>query len=71
MSNPEGAQFDDYFQMLDQNGTRIGITGSDAIGKQLLTLRDTGTLIHVWGVIRHDIPNAYGSQIEVTRLEVE
>lgn len=71
VSNPEGAQFDDYFQMLDQNGTRVGITGSDAIGEQLVTLRDTGTMIHVWGVIRRDVPDAYGAQIEVTRLEIE
>jgi len=71
VSNPEGAQFDDYFQMLDQNGTRVGITGFDAIGEQLIALRDTGTLIHVWGVIRRNVPDAYGSQIEVTRLEVE
>ncbi len=71
VSNPEGAQFDDYFQMLDQDGTRVGITGSDAIGEQLVALRDTGTTIHVWGVIRRDVPDAYGAQIEVTRLEIE
>jgi putative hemolysin len=71
VSNPEGAQFDDYFQMLDQNGTRVGITGFDVIGEQLVALRDTGTMIHVWGVIRRNVPDAYGSQIEVTRLEIE
>lgn len=71
VSNPEGAQFDDYFQMLDQNGTRVGISGTDVIGEQLVALRDTGTLIHVWGVIRRDVPDAYGAQIEVTRLETE
>lgn len=71
VSNPEGAQFDDYFQMLDQNGTRVGISGYGALAEQIVALRDTGTLIHVWGVIRHNVPDAYGSQIEVTRLEVE
>jgi putative hemolysin len=71
VSNPEGAQFDDYFQMLDQNDTRAGITGSDAIGEQLVALRDTGTMIHVWGVIRRDVPDAYGAQIEVTRIEID
>ena len=71
VSNPAGAQFDDYFQMLDQNGTRVGIAGFDAIGEQLVALRDTGTVIHVWGILRHDVPDAYGSQIEVTRLEIE
>ena len=76
VSNPEGAQFDDYFQMMDQNGTRVGISGSvgaasDDINAQLASLRDTGTVIHVWGIIRHDVPDAYGAQIEVTRLEIE
>jgi putative hemolysin len=71
VSNPEGAQFDDYFQMMDQNGTRVGIAGFGEIGEQLVALRDTGTVIHVWGVIRRDVPDAYGAQIEVTRLEIE
>jgi len=71
VSNPEGAQFDDYFQLLDQGSLRVGITGAGAIGEQLIALRDTGTTIHVWGVIRHNVPDAYGSQVEVTRLETE
>ena len=71
VSNPEDAQFDDYFQMMDQNGTRVGISGFDEIDAQLTALRDTGTVIHIWGIIRHNVPDAYGAQIEVTRLEVE
>ncbi|MFN2108800.1 MAG: hypothetical protein ACK2UI_04000, partial [Anaerolineae bacterium] len=71
VSNPEGAQFDDYFQMMDQNGTRVGIAGFGEIGEQLVALRDTGTVIHVWGIIRRNVPDAYGSQVEVTRLEIE
>ncbi|MGC9393275.1 MAG: putative hemolysin [Anaerolineae bacterium] len=71
VANPEGAQFDDYFQMIDQNGTRVGIAGFGEIGGQLVALRDTGTMVHVWGIIRHNVPDAYDSQIEVTRLEVE
>ena len=71
VGNPQGAQFDDYFQMMDQNGTRVGIAGFGEIGEQLVALRDTGTVIHVWGVIRRDVPDAYGAQIEVTRLEIE
>ncbi len=70
VSNPEGAQYDDYFQLLDQNGTRVGISGNDEISAQLAALRDTGKLIHVWGVIHYNVPDAYGAQIEVARLEV-
>ncbi|MDY0019299.1 MAG: DUF333 domain-containing protein [Anaerolineae bacterium] len=69
VSNPQGAQFDDYFQMLDQNGSRFGISSLDPLLEQELeALRDTGQLIQVWGVLRRDVPDAYGTQIEVTRI---
>jgi len=69
VSNPQGAQFDDYFQMLDQNGSRVGITALDPLLEQELeVLRDTGQLVQVWGGLRRDVPDAYGAQIEVTRI---
>ena len=70
VGNPEGAQFDDYFQMLDQDGTRHGIDSQDdSIGQQLVALRDTGRLVRVWGVLRRGVPDAYEAQIEVRRIE--
>jgi len=69
VSNPPGAQFDDYFQMLDQNGSRYGITSlNPAIEQQLTNLRDTGHLIQVWGTLYKETIDAYGTQIEVARI---
>jgi len=70
VSNPAGSQFDDYFQMLDQNGTRYGIDSLDeGIRQQLIALRDTGQIIRVWGMLLKDAIDAYGGQIQVTRFE--
>ena len=70
VSNPLGAQFEDYFQMMDQNGTRCGINGADdTLEEQLISYRDTGTVIQVWGILQKDVPDSYGTQILVTRIE--
>jgi len=71
VSTEDGAQIDDYFQMMDQNGSRFGIWGEGEIGEQLKALRDTGTTIHVWGIIRYNVPDAYNAQIAVERMEIE
>ena len=71
VANEEAAQIDDYFQMMDQNGSRFGIWGEGEVGEQLETLRDTGTVIHVWGIIRYNVPDAYNAQIAVERIEIE
>ena len=72
VSNPPDAQFDDYFQMMDQEGSRYGIESLDeAIRQQLIDLRDSGKTIHVWGTLYENVPDAYGNQIEVTKIEVE
>ena len=70
LSNSPGSQFDDYFQLMDQNGTRYGIDGvDDAIKSKLISYRDTGVVIQVWGILQKDVPDAYGAQILVTRIE--
>lgn len=72
VSNPPEAQFDDYFQLMDQEGSRYGIESLDeAIHQQLIDLRDSGKTIHVWGTLYENVPDAYGYQIEVTKIEVE
>ena len=71
VSNSPGAQFDDYFQMMDQNGTRYGIDSQDPdIRQKLIDLRDTGQVIRIWGVLNLDVPDAYGKQIQVNKLEL-
>jgi len=71
VSMPEAPQIDDYFQKMDRNGTRVGIWGEGEIGEQLEALRDTGTVIHVWGIVRYNVPDANNAQITVARLETE
>lgn len=70
ISNPPGSQFDDYFQMMDQNGTRCGIDGADdALKEQLVSYRDSEIVIQVWGIFQKDVPDSFGAQILVTRIE--
>jgi len=70
VSNPPGSQFDDYFQTMDQNGTRYGIDStSETVREQLVSYRDTAVVIQVWGILQKDVPDAYGMQISVTRIE--
>ncbi len=69
VSNPPGAQFDDYFQMLDQDGTRCGIDTLDqSVRDSLIGYRDSGTLLKVYGTLQESM-DAYGKQIAVTRFE--
>ena len=55
---------------MDQNGTRYGIdAASDVLKEQFISYRDTGVAVQVWGVLQKDVPDAYGAQILVTRIE--
>jgi hypothetical protein len=72
ISNPPGAQFDDYFQMMDQNGKRCGIDSLDlTLRDQLEKLRDTEKIVRVWGTMLADVPDAYGCQLQIQNLELE
>jgi putative hemolysin len=72
VSNPPGAQFDDYFILAGDFPVGHGIDSLDpAVAAQLEGLRDTGIIAQVWGQLRTGVPDAFGSQIEVTRLEIQ
>jgi len=71
ISNPAGAQFDDYFEWQSFVGGSYGIDSMDPeIRERIVTLRDTGTTVEIWGTLNRNVPDMGGVQILVTRLEV-
>ncbi|HPL29054.1 MAG TPA: hypothetical protein PLG21_13470, partial [Anaerolineae bacterium] len=63
------AQYDDYF--LRNDGERYGIDGSAAgLTAQIESARRQGNAIQVWGQLQTNVPDAYGRQIIVERLDV-
>jgi putative hemolysin len=71
VSNPPGAQFDDYFVLQGDFAVGFGIHSLDVqIQSQLEALRGTNQPFKVWGQLRTGVPDAFGSQIEVTRIAV-
>jgi len=62
---------DDSFVLLGDWNIWYGIWSADAdINSQLESLRDTETVIRVWGEIIAGIPDWNGTQIQVSRFEV-
>ncbi len=71
VSNPPDAQFDDYFVLAGDFPVGFGIASTDsAIRTRLEGLRDTGAGVRVWGQLRAGVPDAFGTQLELTRVEV-
>jgi hypothetical protein len=72
VANPPGLQFDDYFQRQTVDGGQYGIESLDPdIQAQIVALRGTGTTIHVWGTLHHNVPDYNAAQIQVTRIEFQ
>ena len=42
-----------------------------AVQEQIKTLRDSGKIVHLYGILLSNVPDYYGSQIQVDRTEVE
>ena len=72
-ANPPGAQFDDVFERQDLGQVILyGIDASDpAIKAQIEGLRGSGKIVHLYGWLFSNVPDANGSQVLVERIEVE
>ena len=73
-SNPPGAQYDDYFERQDlgQNFIYFGIDSMDpAVKAQIVALRNSGKIVHLYGTLFSNVPDVNGSQIQMDRIFVE
>ena len=70
---PSGAQYDDYFERQDLGQTiYFGIDSMDpAVQSRIKALRDSGKVVHLYGILMSNVPDYNGSQIQVTRTETE
>jgi len=68
-----GAQYDDYFERQDLGQIiYFGIDSMDpAVQEQIMALRDSGKIAHLYGTLLSNVPDYNGSQIQVDRIEVE
>ncbi|MFO7695531.1 MAG: DUF333 domain-containing protein [Anaerolineae bacterium] len=73
VSTPAGAQFDDAFERRDLGQVLLfGIDSLDpAVQVQIMSLRDTGKIVRLWGTLLSNVPDVNGSQVQVERLKVE
>ncbi len=72
-STEPGAQYDDYFERQDLGQIiYFGIDSMDpAVQAQIVALRDSGKIVHLYGTLFSNVPDYNGSQVEVDRIEVE
>jgi uncharacterized protein len=70
---PPGAQYDDYFERQDLGQIiYFGIDSMDpAVKSQIEATRDSGKVVHLYGTLVSNVPDYNGSQILVSRIEVE
>jgi putative hemolysin len=72
-SNEPGAEYDDCFERQDLGQIiYFGIDSRDqAVQSQIVALRDSGRIVHLYGILVSNVPDCNGSQIRVDRIEVE
>jgi putative hemolysin len=72
-STEPGAQYDDYFERQDLGQIiYFGIDSLDpAVKSQIEGLRNSSRIVHLYGTLLSNVPDYYGSQIQVDRIEVE
>ncbi len=72
-STEPGAQYDDYFELWT-NGQIIyfGIDSMDPVVQaQIVALRNSGRIVHLYGTLFSNVPDYNGSQVQVDRIEAE
>jgi putative hemolysin len=71
--NAPGAEFDDCFERQDLGQIiYFGIDSRDpAVESQIVALRDSGKIVHLYGTLVSDVPDCNGSQVLVERIEVD
>ena len=72
-STESGAQYDDYFERQDTGQfIYFGIDSLDSTVKsQIEALRDSGKIVHLYGILLSNVPDYNGSQVQVDRIKVE
>jgi putative hemolysin len=72
-STEPGAQYDDYFERQDLGQIiYFGIDSMDPVIKsQTEALRDSGKIVHLYGILHSNVPDYNGSQIQVIRIEID
>jgi putative hemolysin len=72
-SNEPGAEYDDCFERQDLGQIiYFGIDSRDpAVESQIVALRDSGNIVHLYGTLVSNVPDCNGSQILVERIEVD
>jgi uncharacterized protein len=72
-STEAGAQYDDYFERQDLGQIiYFGIDSLDPeVQTQIIALRDSGKIVHLYGTLLSNVPDYNGSQVQVDRIEVE
>jgi putative hemolysin len=72
-STGPGAQYDDYFERQDLGQIiYFGIDSIDPVIKsQIEVLRDSGKIVHLYGILHSNVPDYNGSQIQVIRIEID
>jgi putative hemolysin len=71
--NGPGAEFDDCFLRQDLGQIiYFGIDSRDpTVESQIVALRDSGKIVHLYGTLVSNVPDCNGSQVLVERIEVE
>jgi putative hemolysin len=71
--NGPGAEFDDCFERQDLGQViYFGIDSRDpAVESQIVALRDSGKIVHLYGTLVSNVPGCNGSQVLVERIEVD